>query len=99
LLLRREERLKNVLEPLGTDACTTIENRRTDDAAIGLESDDDFYPPIARRILAHRFAGIHDEIQWYLMEFHTVARYRRNGLIDARDRALAAHHQRLFRRP
>ena len=41
------------------------------------------YPTVARRIFAHRLAGIQDQIQEHLLQFHSITLYRGNELIDA----------------
>jgi hypothetical protein len=84
LLLRREERLENLLELVRIDTSSTIENRCLNHTMSRIELSHYLYPTIARWICAHRLAGIQDQIQEYLLQFHSITLYRGDELIDAR---------------
>src|SRR5271167_3247906 len=82
-LLGREEGIKNALELIDVDASAAIENRNTNRVLVVGESDHHLDTTIARRVAAHRFAGVEKQVQQHLLQFDAVALHLGKVLIDA----------------
>src|SRR5271166_2461351 len=58
-----DERVEDALQLLRINASAAIEHRSTNGTLAGVERCDNLYSAVGHRVLAHRFAGIEQEIQ------------------------------------
>ena len=78
-----EKRVEDMTEVLAIDTLAAIRYRGTNRTLLGIGSDDNFDTPIAGGICAHRFAGIQNEVEQYLLKFDAVPQDRWSALLDA----------------